>query len=73
MGSQLLQSAEPDPDVITAAESQLRQRYPDVEGDLVHASVTAVYDRLTPAKVRTFLPILIVRQVSDDLRHLHRV
>jgi hypothetical protein len=39
----------------------------------IHSLVRASYDRLTPAKVCSYLPILVPREVNENLRLHYRV
>ncbi|MDX6309301.1 MAG: hypothetical protein QOI06_2347 [Nocardioidaceae bacterium] len=39
----------------------------------IHSLVRASYDRLTPAKVCSYLPILVAREVNENLRLHYRV
>ena len=57
-----------EPDVVASTEVRLTENNPDVAPDVIHTLVEQAYARLTPAKVSTFLPILIVREVQADLR-----
>ena len=68
MATQVFQTAPEDSTIITSAEDELRRRHPELDDDVLHALVRAAYDRLTPAKVQTYLPILIAREVNADLR-----
>ncbi len=68
MASQVLQAEAIASDIITSSETELRRHNPDVDRDVIHSLVRASYDRLTPAKVRTYLPILVVREVNENLR-----
>ena len=48
----------------------LRPRLSDVAADAdVERLIGEAFDELTPAKVTTFLPILVERKVRDRLRH----
>jgi hypothetical protein len=53
---------------IAASEAELRRLEPEVEGAVIHSLVQDVYDELSPAKVQSYLPILIVREVREILR-----
>lgn len=53
---------------IATSESELRRLEPGVEGEVIHSLVQGVYDELSPAKVTSYLPILIVREVREILR-----
>ena len=52
---------------MASTESALRQRNPRVSPELIHGLVQHVYANLMPAKVHTYLPILISRQVQSRL------
>jgi hypothetical protein len=51
-----------------ASEAELRRLEPEVQGAVIHSLVQGVYDELSPAKVTSYLPILIVREVREILR-----
>ena len=68
MATQVFQTAIEDSTIITSAEGALRSKHPELDDGVLHALVQAAYDRLTPAKVHTYLPILIAREVNADLR-----
>jgi len=55
---------------IASSETELASRYPDVGSDVIHALVQESYTRLTPAKVHSFLPILVAREVRHRLHDL---
>ena len=54
---------------ISASEAELRRLEPGVDSAVIHSLVQGVYDELSPAKVHGYLPILIVHEVRDILRH----
>jgi len=47
---------------------ELSSGNPGVDRVMIHALVQQAYDRLTPARVHDFLPILIGREVQAGLR-----
>jgi hypothetical protein len=53
---------------MASTESELAHAYPDVTPDVIHALVQRAYTRLTPAKVHSYLPILVGRDVRARLR-----
>ena len=55
---------------LAATELHLSDRNPAVAADVIHTLVQQSYDRLTPAKVHHYLPILISREVQAELRAL---
>jgi hypothetical protein len=75
MTSMQLRVDEEDEREMATTEVELSSGNPDVDRDLIHTLVQTAYDRLTPAKVHTYLPILIVREVQAGLRtrEAHRV
>jgi hypothetical protein len=52
---------------IKATETGLEIDYPDVQVTVIHTLVAASYERLTPAKVTAFLPLLVTHDVRDQL------
>ena len=68
MAFQELRVEEGDRDEIAASETELRGLEPDVDGGVIQSLVQSAYDELTPAKVSTYLPILVVREVRQILR-----
>lgn len=58
---------------LAATELQLSRRNPAVAAEVIHTLVQESYDRLTPAKVHNYLPILISREVQAELRVLQAV
>ena len=52
---------------MASTESALRLKNPDVSPDVIHGLVRGAYAGLMPAKVHTYLPILITREVQDGL------
>ncbi len=55
---------------LESIENELGGRYPDVDVDLIHNLVAESYERLTPAKVAIYLPILVTHEVRDELKDL---
>ena len=53
---------------MASTESELRHDHPGVAGEVIHTLVRQAYSELTPAKVHSFLPILVVRDVQARLR-----
>ena len=53
---------------IAASEAELHRLEPEVDEDLIQGLVQAAHDELMPAKVHSYVPLLIVRQVRDILR-----
>lgn len=60
-----LEVVESNLEEIAASEAELRRLEP--EEDVIRGLVRAAYDEQMPAKVRTYVPLLIVRQVRDSL------
>ena len=52
---------------MVATELRLSDRNPAVAAEVIHNLVQESYDRLTPAKVHLYLPILIAREVQEEL------
>ena len=67
----MLRVDEEDEREMESTEVELSSSNPDVDRELIQTLVQTAYDRLTPAKVHTYLPILIVREVQDGLRSRH--
>ena len=66
-------AALPDPEVtrtLGSIEGRLRQRFPTVTAELIHAYVDDAALDCAGARVRNFLPILIERRAADALRVL---
>jgi hypothetical protein len=53
---------------LTSAESQLASQFPGVSDEVIHRLVHESYHRLVPARVHTYLPILVSREVKAQLR-----
>ncbi len=53
---------------LAASEEELHRLAPDVDGEVIEGLVQGAYDELMPAKVRSYVPILIVHRVRDILR-----
>ena len=53
---------------MATTEIDLGLSNPGVAPDVIHTLVQRAYARLTPAKVHTYLPILVVREVQAGLR-----
>lgn len=68
MGTSQPRNSDPDGPVLASAESELLARFPEVPGGVIHGLVVDSYRHLTPAKVHTYLPILIARSVRTQLR-----
>jgi hypothetical protein len=64
----MLQVDEEDVREMESTEVELRSSNPDVDRDEIRALVQTAYDKMTPAKVHTYLPILVAREVQDGLR-----
>jgi hypothetical protein len=56
-----------DEQEMASTESELRLRNPQVSPEVIHGLVQGAYAGLMPAKVHTYLPILITREVQDGL------
>lgn len=54
----------------SATGAELEAKFPEVEDGLIRDLVSDAYDRLTPAKVDIYLPILVAHEVTDALRDL---
>jgi hypothetical protein len=46
---------------------ELSDRYPDVATETIHTLAHQAYSRMTPAKVQSYLPILVGREVRETL------
>jgi hypothetical protein len=68
MAVEELRADESGRDEIADSETELRGLEPGVDGEVIHSLVQNAYDELTPAKVHTYLPILVVREVRQILR-----
>jgi hypothetical protein len=68
MALPMLQVDEEDEREMESTEVELSSSNPDVDRDQIRALVQTAYDRLTPAKVHTYLPVLVAREVQDRLR-----
>jgi hypothetical protein len=68
MNSPAPQTAVGDEREMATTELDLGRSNPGVAPDVIHTLVRRAYARLTPAKVHTYLPILVVREVQADLR-----
>ena len=53
---------------MTSVEAELAKEYRDVDPRTIHDLVAEGYAALTPAKVTSFLPILVIRGVQSRLR-----
>jgi hypothetical protein len=53
---------------ISVSEAELRRLEPAVDREVIHRLVQRSHDELMPAKVHSYVPILIVREVRDILR-----
>jgi hypothetical protein len=53
---------------MASVEAELADEFRDVHTDTIHALVTQGYAGFTPAKVTSYLPILVIRQVQTRLR-----
>ena len=56
---------------IAISEAELRRLEPQVDGEVIQHLVQTAYDELMPAKVHSYVPILVVREVRDILRGRH--
>ena len=64
----ILQQRQPDDTLsLVSTESALAERFPEVPGEVIHRLVQDSYRSLTPARVQSFLPILITRTVQTTL------
>jgi hypothetical protein len=52
---------------MAATEFGLSRDYPKVAPDVIHALVQQAYFGLTPAKVHSYLPVLVSREVRARL------
>lgn len=48
--------------------SRLRVKYPEMEPDEVRNLVVRVHRQYDGSRIRDFVPVLVEREVSDDLR-----
>jgi hypothetical protein len=53
---------------MASTELQLAQQNPAVSAEVIHTLVQKSYRRLTPAKIHSYLPILVSREVKATLR-----
>jgi len=53
---------------MASVEAELADEFRDVDPQTIHALVAEGYAALTPAKVTSFLPILVIRSVQTRLR-----
>jgi hypothetical protein len=53
---------------LAASQAELHRLAPDVDDGIIERLVETAYDELMPAKVHSYVPILIVHQVRDILR-----
>jgi hypothetical protein len=68
MTATLQRVVENDGPEMASVESELTDGYPDVAPGVIHTLVQQAYERMTPAKVHMYLPILIGREVRYTLR-----
>ena len=54
---------------IAASQAELHRLEPLVDEAVIKGLVHTAYDELMPAKVRNYLPLLIVHRVRDILRY----
>jgi hypothetical protein len=59
---------EVDAHEMASTESELSETHPGVAPDVIRLLVEQAYARMTPAKVHNYLPILVGREVRDELR-----
>ncbi|MDP9428723.1 MAG: hypothetical protein M3Q47_07540 [Actinomycetota bacterium] len=62
--------SECDAQLLRVVTDRLSRRFPWESGVLVQASVRVAYARLSDARVRDFLPVLVERAAADSLRRL---
>ena len=53
---------------MVSTESDLAYDFPEVAPDVIHSLVRRSYAAMTPAKVHSFLPLLVARDVRAQLR-----
>lgn len=53
---------------MAGTERELVEQNPAVPAEVIHTLVQKSYRRLTPAKVHSYLPILVTRDVKATLR-----
>lgn len=56
---------------MASTELELSEHNPAVPPEEIHTLVQKSYRRLTPAKVHSYLPILVSREVQATLRRRH--
>ena len=49
---------------ISMSEAELRRLEPNIDSGLIHRLVQQTYDELMPAKVHSYVPILVSRSAS---------
>ena len=54
-------------DEIAMSEAELSRLEPQVDGEVIQQLVRKANDDLMPAKVHSYVPILVVREVRDIL------
>jgi hypothetical protein len=64
--TELRRNNEADPDM-ASTEVELSDSFPDVALEVIHTLVQQAYSRMTPAKVHSYLPILVGREVRETL------
>jgi hypothetical protein len=53
---------------LASTESELADLHPEVAVDVIHDLVQDSYISLTPARIHSYLPILVARDVEAELR-----
>jgi hypothetical protein len=53
---------------MASVEATLGREFPSVAPDTIHGYVARSFDAMTPAKVTTFLPILVAREARTHLQ-----
>ena len=54
---------------LAVAEEELRREFPDVPAGAVHEAVESQHRMFERATIRDFVPLLVVRDVRQVLRH----
>lgn len=53
---------------IRGVSERLQQRYPDIDPQIIDATVQEIYASFTASPIRSFLPMLVERETRDRLR-----
>lgn len=59
---------QPEPVVVEQVKARVHERLPDVSLQRIAAEVDGLFGQYADSKVRTYLPILVERDVVDHLK-----